>query len=81
MPTALAREYAALKARLGYGEGYKYPHDYVDQVVSQEYLPDGVAGAKYYEPGDVGFEREIGKRMAWWDKLRREGRERRNDGA
>lgn len=81
VPLSIRNAPTALMARLGYGDGYKYPHDYVDQVVSQEYLPDAVAGAKYYRPGDAGFEREVGKRMTWWDKLRREGRERRSDDA
>ncbi len=62
-------------------EGDEYPHDYIDQAVSQEYLPDGIAGTVYYGPGNAGFEREIGNRMTWWEKLRREGRERRNDDA
>ena len=77
----MTQEVARHMARLGHGDGYKYPHDYVDQVVSQEYLPDAVAGTKYYHPGDAGFEREIGKRMTWWEKIRREGREQRNDDA
>jgi len=81
VPLAIRNAPTALMARLGYGEGYKYPHDYVDQVVSQEYLPDGVAGTRYYQPGNAGFEREVGKRMAWWEKLRREGRERRRNDA
>ena len=81
VPLSIRNAPTALMARLGYGEGYKYPHDYVDRVVSQEYLPDGLAGKKYYEPGEAGFEREVGKRMAWWEKLRREGRDRRSDDA
>jgi putative ATPase len=81
VPLPIRNAPTALMARLGYGEGYRYPHDYVDRIVSQEYLPESVSGAKYYQPGEVGFEREIGKRMAWWEKLRREGRERRSGGA
>ena len=57
-------------AKLGYGKGYKYPHDYVEQVVAQEYLPEELSGARYYEPGEAGFERDIRKRLAFWDKLR-----------
>ena len=36
----------------GYGEGYKYPHDYPGHVVEQQYLPDKMLGTKYYEPDE-----------------------------
>ncbi len=81
VPLAIRNAPSKLMARLGYGEGYKYPHDYLDQVVSQEYLPEGLSGAEYYEPGQAGFEREIAKRMAWWQRLKREGQERRRGDA
>ena len=34
----------------GYGEGYKYPHDYENSQVEQQYLPDKLVGKKYFEP-------------------------------
>jgi putative ATPase len=37
-------------AKLGHGQGYKYPHDYPNAEVDQQYLPDELAGTKYYEP-------------------------------
>jgi putative ATPase len=70
-----------LMARLGYGDGYKYPHDYVDRVVAQEYLPEGLVGREYYRPGEAGFEREVKKRLDYWTRLRREGEERRRPDA
>jgi hypothetical protein len=36
----------------------------------QEYLPESLAGAVYYEPGPFGFEREVAKRLGWWRELR-----------
>lgn len=51
-----------LKAH-GYGEGYKYPHNYPGHMVEQEYLPDKLKGKVFYEPSDQGFEKEIGKRF------------------
>jgi putative ATPase len=36
---------------LGYGEGYKYSHDFQNQFTTQEYLPDEITGTKLYEPG------------------------------
>jgi putative ATPase len=49
---------------LGYGAGYRYPHDYEGAVVEQQYLPDQLADRRYYEPTDRGREREIGERLA-----------------
>jgi putative ATPase len=48
---------------LGHGQGYKYPHDYPGHHVRQQYLPDELQGRRYYEPGELGYEREIAKRL------------------
>jgi putative ATPase len=50
-------------AKLGHGKGYRYPHDHPGGWVEQQYLPDEVAGRRYYEPTDRGTEREIGERL------------------
>ncbi len=50
-------------ARLGHGEGYKYPHDYPFHHVEQQYLPDALMGATYYRPGDLGYEKLVGERL------------------
>jgi putative ATPase len=55
---------------LGYGKGYEYAHDVPEAFTPQEYLPDRLRDTVFYEPGAFGFEREIGKRMAWWNGLR-----------
>ena len=54
--------------RLGHGKGYKYPHNDEIGVVPQQYLPDSLQGAVYYEPTEHGNEREVSARLA---KLRR----------
>ncbi len=51
---------------LGYGAGYEYPHDHPDAVVEQEYLPEALAGSRYYEPTDRGHERDIAERLRAW---------------
>jgi len=51
---------------LGHGKGYKYPHDYPGHHVKQQYLPDGLQGRRYYEPGELGYEREIAERLRRW---------------
>lgn len=55
--------YAGAK-RLGHGKGYRYPHDDVNGVVRQQYLPDSLKDAVYYAPSDHGRERDISVRLA-----------------
>ncbi len=43
----------------GHGAGYLYPHAYRDHWVAQQYLPNHLQGQVFYEPGDIGYEREI----------------------
>jgi putative ATPase len=52
---------------LGYGKGYLYAHDFPDAKVEQEHLPAQLAGKRFYEPSDRGFERTIRERMAEFD--------------
>jgi putative ATPase len=58
----------------GIGVGYKFPHDYANHDVDQQYLPDGVKDRHYYLPSDQGYERTIGERMAWREGQRDEAR-------
>lgn len=48
---------------LGRGTGYKYAHDYPGHYVKQQYLPDEIKDARFYEPGELGCEKEIGERL------------------
>jgi putative ATPase len=59
-----------LMKQLGYGDGYAYDHSTEDAFSGQNYFPDGMARAEFYKPKDRGFEREIGKRLDYWAKLR-----------
>ena len=45
--------------KLGHGIGYKYAHDYPGHYVDQQYLPDEIKDARFYEPGDLGYEKNI----------------------
>ena len=49
--------------KLGHGIGYRYAHDYPHHYVEQQYLPDEILGAKFYEPGENGYEKKIGEWM------------------
>jgi putative ATPase len=55
---------------LGYGRGYEYDHDAPDAFSGQNYFPEGIERQRLYHPGERGFEREIGARLAYWAKLR-----------
>lgn len=55
---------------IGYGKGYEYDHDAPEAFSGQNYFPDGMARRRFYEPTERGFEREIAKRLEYWDKLR-----------
>lgn len=59
----------------GYSEGYQYDHDTPEGFSGQNYFPDGMARHRFYQPTPRGFEREIEKRLAYWDELRRKKRE------
>ncbi len=62
-PTALMKE-------LGYGAHYRYPHDYEHAFVVENHLPEPLQGERFYHPVERGFEREISKRLAFWQRLR-----------
>ncbi|CAA9267341.1 MAG: Replication-associated recombination protein RarA [uncultured Chloroflexi bacterium] len=57
---------------LGYGQGYRYAHDYDGAYAVQRHLPDGVEGP-FYEPSDRGYEQRIAERMDRWRKAREAG--------
>ncbi|TVP74196.1 MAG: replication-associated recombination protein A [Rhodobacteraceae bacterium] len=54
----------------GYGVGYAYDHDAEDGFLGQDYFPEGVKRPVLYQPVARGFERELGKRLDWFAKLR-----------
>ncbi|MAB85696.1 MAG: AAA family ATPase [Rhodobacteraceae bacterium] len=54
----------------GYGAGYAYDHDAEDGFSGQDYFPEGMERQSYYAPVERGFERELRKRLAYFEKLR-----------
>lgn len=63
-PTKLMKE-------LGYNKGYRYDHDWPDAFSGQEFFPDELAGDKrpeFYQPNERGFERDIKKRLEYWQR-------------
>jgi putative ATPase len=58
---------------LGYGKGYKYPHNH-GGYIEQSYLPKELQGKEYYKPTDNGFDKEIKKRMAFYKAKRKQAK-------
>jgi putative ATPase len=59
---------------IGYGKDYAYDHDAPDAFSGDDYWPEEMGPQVYYEPVERGFEREVKKRLEWWDKKRAERR-------
>lgn len=59
-----------LMKNLGYGKGYQYDPDTTDGFSGQNYFPDGVERASFYEPTSNGYERAITERLQLWQQLR-----------
>jgi putative ATPase len=64
-PTKLMREE-------GYGAGYEYDHDAPDAFSGQNYWPESLERQSLYRPVERGFERELARRLDYWERLRRE---------
>jgi putative ATPase len=65
VPLHLRNPVTDLMKQQKYGDGYLYPHDFPHGIADQSYFPAGLEGAKFYHPKEIGFEREIRKRMEW----------------
>lgn len=71
-PTKLMKE-------LGYNEGYEYDPDCEDGFSGANYFPDGISRVKLYHPVDRGFEREVKKRIEYFDNLRNEKQRKKKE--
>ncbi|MDD3034496.1 MAG: replication-associated recombination protein A [Bacteroidales bacterium] len=69
VPLHLRNAPTALMKELGYSDNYKYAHDYNNNFVEQEFLPESLEGHRFYEPGENKHESEIRKRLtSQWKK-------------
>jgi putative ATPase len=69
-PAHILNAPTGLMKQLGYGAGYAYDHDDPDGFSGQNCFPDGMGRHHFYQPVARGYEREIGKRLAYWSRLR-----------
>ncbi|AYE87255.1 MAG: replication-associated recombination protein A [Sulfitobacter sp.] len=70
-PMHIVNAPTAMMKNLGYGEGYQYDHDAPDGFSGQVFFPDGMARPQHYLPVERGFERELSKRVRYFEKLRK----------
>jgi len=67
VPLHLRNAATGLMKSFGYGEGYKYSHDYQDHFSGQKNLPDEIAHKQFYQPGELGYEAVVKERLeSWW---------------
>ena len=59
-----------LMKKIGYGKDYQYDHDFEDAFSGANYFPENTGRQKFYKPAPRGFEREIIKRLEWFEKMR-----------
>jgi len=70
VPLNIRNAVTPLMKEIGYGQDYQYAHDNVLATTDMETMPERLKGRKYYDPGNLGFEKEVRKRMDWWDALK-----------
>jgi len=73
VPMQIRNAPTSLMKGLGYGKGYRYPHDHAGGVVAQGYLPEQIAGKRFYQPKESGYEKSIKERMEWIKGEREKG--------
>ena len=71
-PKSILNAPTRVMKREGYGEGYRYDHDEPDAFSGQNYWPEAISRHSLYRPTERGFERDVGRRLAWWAERRRE---------
>lgn len=72
VPPVIRNAPTRMMADLGYGKGYRYSHDFENHYSYQKYFPDNLEEKTYYTPSPFGFEKELKKRLDWWQALKKE---------
>ncbi len=70
VPLSLRNAPTKLMQELGYQKGYRYSHDFDNHYSYQRYFPESLAEKSYYTPSPFGFEKEVKKRLDWWQHLK-----------
>jgi putative ATPase len=75
VPLHLRNAPTKLMKDLEYGKGYRYAHDEADAIADMSCLPEALAGRKYYDPKERGFEKEIKRRLDGWEAIKKKRRD------
>jgi putative ATPase len=70
VPLHLRNPTTQLMKDVGYGKDYAYAHDFAFSTTDMETFPKKLKGRKYYEPGNLGLEKDIQKRIDWWNSIK-----------
>ena len=70
VPLQIRNAVTGLMKEIGYGQGYAYAHDFEFGTTDMETFPEKLKGRSYYEPGALGFEKDIKKRIEWWTSVK-----------
>ncbi len=70
VPLHIRNPVTNLMKDIGYGKDYAYAHEFPYSTTDMETFPDKLKGRKYYEPGNLGLEKDIKKRIEWWNSLK-----------
>ena len=80
VPLHLRNPVTPLMKGMGYGQGYKYAHDYPGHFVEQQNLPGSLQGKRFYLPSDQGFEKQINARLKSWREGRKPAQPEKGEG-
>ncbi|MFP4081879.1 MAG: replication-associated recombination protein A [Candidatus Aminicenantes bacterium] len=77
VPLHMRNPVTGLMKSVGYGKDYVYAHHSQYSTSDMETFPESLKGRKYYEPGNLGFEKDVKKRIAWWNSLKQRIKEKK----
>jgi len=80
VPMHLRNPVTPLMQEMGYGEGYKYAHDYPEHFVEQQNLPDASQDRKFYNPSNQGYEKQVTDRLKGWSQKKGKPGEKEKEG-
>jgi len=78
-PRSICNAPTKLMKNMGYNKGYRYSHDFENNFSYQRYFPEEMEEKTYYVPSQFGFEKEIQKRLDWWESLKKQQLEKEKD--
>ncbi|MBP7653803.1 replication-associated recombination protein A [Candidatus Dependentiae bacterium] len=70
VPLHICNAPTKMMKQMGYSNNYKYPFDYKYNFVDENYFPEGISNSRFYSPSNFGFEKEIIKRIEFWENLK-----------